>query len=80
MKELLTCVLKQTKKAVAFNVLNAESGLIESDRFMVHPGELVEFGRRLDVSRVHLIDHYHHLDLTLFLYKKPQGPHSLKKV
>jgi SAM-dependent methyltransferase len=69
MRVLLASVLKQTKKAVAFNLLNAEAGLIESNRFMMTPRDLVAWGRRLNVSRVHLIDHYHHLDLTLFLYK-----------
>jgi len=69
MEALLACVLKQTKKAVAVNVLNAESGLKESDRFMVTPKELVRFGRSLKVKRTYLMDHYHHMDLTLFLYK-----------
>jgi SAM-dependent methyltransferase len=69
MKALITSVLKQTGKAVAFNVLNSEAGIREKNRFTVKPGDLVTFGRRLKVSRVHLIDHYHRLDLTLFLYK-----------
>ncbi|HEY5038650.1 MAG TPA: class I SAM-dependent methyltransferase, partial [bacterium] len=69
MRVLLASVLKQTKKAVAFNLLNAEAGLIESNRFMMTPRDLVALGRRLNVSRVHLMDNYHHLDLTLFLYK-----------
>jgi len=61
--------IKQSRKAVAFNALNAEAGLKEKDRFTVHPKDLVVFGKSLGASRVHLIDHYHHLDLTLFLYK-----------
>jgi SAM-dependent methyltransferase len=69
MKAVLNSVLQQTRKAVAFNVLNSEAGIKESNRFMVGPRELVELGRQLEVSRVHLLDHYHHLDLTLFLYK-----------
>ncbi len=69
MRELLASVLRQTKKAVAFNILNAEAGLREPDRFMVRGRDLVAFGRKLGVSRVHLLDHYHPLDLTLFLYK-----------
>jgi SAM-dependent methyltransferase len=69
MKAVLQQVLRQTKKAVAFNALNAESGLKESDRFLVLPKELVSFGRSLGVKKAHLMDHYHHLDLTLFLYK-----------
>jgi SAM-dependent methyltransferase len=69
MRSLLGCVLRQTRKAVAFNVLNAEAEIRESNRFSAHPRELAAFGRRLGVSRVHLMDHYHHLDLTLFLYK-----------
>ena len=69
MKALLTTVLRQSKKAVAFNVLNAEAGLREGNRFTVIPRELVAFGRRLGVSRVHLMDQYHPLDVTLFLYK-----------
>jgi SAM-dependent methyltransferase len=69
MKAVLTKVLEQTRKAVAFNVLNAEAGIKETDRFTAGSKELVAFGRKLDVSHVHLMDHYHHLDLTLFLYK-----------
>ena len=69
MRALLTCVLRMTKKAVALNILNAESGLREHDRFTVMPKDLVRFGRGLKVKRTHLMDHYHHLDLTLFLYK-----------
>jgi SAM-dependent methyltransferase len=69
MKALLSSALKQTQKVVAFNVLNAEAGLKESNRFSVKPRELVSFGRQLKVSKVHLFDHYHPLDLTLFLYK-----------
>jgi SAM-dependent methyltransferase len=69
MKAVLTSVLRQTRKAVAFNVLNAEVGIREKDRFTAGPGELVAFGRKLGVSRAHLIDHYHHLDLTLFLIR-----------
>jgi SAM-dependent methyltransferase len=69
MRALLGSVLKQTKKAVAFNALNTEAGIRESNRFTVMPRELAAFGRRLGASRVHLMDHYHHLDLTLFLYK-----------
>jgi hypothetical protein len=69
MRSLLTGALKQTRRAVAFNVLNTESGLMEKDRFTVDPRKLVVFGKSLGVSKSHLIDHYHHLDLTLFLYK-----------
>jgi SAM-dependent methyltransferase len=69
MRAVLSTVLKQTKKAVAFNVLNAEADLRESNRFTVVPQELVAFGRRLGVSRAHLMDQYHPFDLTLFLYK-----------
>lgn len=69
MRAILTSALRQSRKAVAFNVLNAEAGLKEKDRFTVEPRELVAFGRGLGVSRAHLLDHYHHLDLTLFLYK-----------
>ena len=69
MRAILMSALKQSRKAVVFNVLNAEAGLKEKDRFSVEPKELVAFGRGLGVSRVHLLDHYHHLDLTLFLYK-----------
>lgn len=70
MKAVLSSALRQSRKAVAFNVLNAEAGIKEKDRFTVHPRELAAFGKSLEASRVHLIDHYHHLDLTLFLYKK----------
>lgn len=70
MKAVLTSALKSSRKAVAFNVLNAEAGIMEKDRFTAHPKELAAFGKSLGVSRAHLIDHYHHLDLTLFLYKK----------
>ena len=69
MRAVLLSALRQSRKAVAFNILNAESGLQEKDRFMVEPKELVAFGRGLGVARAHLMDHYHHLDLTLFLYK-----------
>jgi SAM-dependent methyltransferase len=69
MRAVLKNVLKQTRHAAAFNVLNRESGLKERDRFMVSPGDLVAFGRKLGVKRVLLLDDYHHLDLTLFLYK-----------
>jgi SAM-dependent methyltransferase len=69
MRALLLSVLKQVRRGVAFNVLNAEAGLREAERFSVDPKELAAFGRRLGASRVVLIDHYHHLDLTLFLYK-----------
>lgn len=69
MKAVLRQVLRQTKKAVAFNALNAESGLKESDRFLVTSKELAALGRSLKVKRTHLLDDYHHLDLTLFLYR-----------
>jgi SAM-dependent methyltransferase len=69
MRAMLKQVLRQTKKAVAFNALNADSGLKESNRFLVTPKEIVTFGRSLGVKRTHLLDHYHHLDLTLFLYR-----------
>ncbi len=69
MKAVLASALRQSRKAVAFNALNAEAGIKEKDRFTVSPQELSDFGRSLGVSRAHLIDHYHHLDLTLFLYK-----------
>jgi SAM-dependent methyltransferase len=69
MKAMLRQVLRQTKKAVAFNVLNAESGLKESNRFVVTSQEISSFGRSLGVKKTHLLDHYHHLDLTLFLYR-----------
>lgn len=69
MRAVLKNVLKQTKKAAAFNVLNRESGLKETTRFMVGPKELVVFGRKLGVRKVHLLDGYHHMDMTLFLYK-----------
>lgn len=69
MRAVLTSALKQSRKAVAFNALNAEAGIKEKDRFTAHPKELAAFGRSLGVSRIHLSDHYHHLDLTLFLYK-----------
>ena len=69
MRKVLTAVLKQTRKAVAFNVLNAEAGLKEHDRFFVSPRALAAFGSRLGTKRIHLLDHYHPMDLTLFLYK-----------
>lgn len=69
MGTLLGCVMKQTRKAVAFNVLNAEAGLKEKDRFMVHSKDLVAFGKRLGASKIRLLDHYHPMDLTLFLYR-----------
>ena len=69
MRAVLLSALRQSRKAVAFNILNAEAGLQEKDRFAVEAKELAAFGRGLGVSRVHLMDHYHHLDLTLFLYK-----------
>lgn len=69
MGAVLKNVLRQTKKAVAFNVLSGATGLKESNRFTVLPGELVSFGKKLGVARTHLLDRYHHLDLTLFLYK-----------
>jgi SAM-dependent methyltransferase len=69
MRAMLKQVLRQTKKAAAFNVLNADSGLQESNRFVVTPQEIVAFGRSLGVKRTHLLDHYHHLDITLFLYR-----------
>ncbi|HET9868990.1 MAG TPA: class I SAM-dependent methyltransferase [bacterium] len=69
LRALLKGALGQVRKGLAFNVLNAEAGLKESDRFFVHPKELAAFGRRLGGSRVRLLDHYHHLDLTLHIYK-----------
>jgi SAM-dependent methyltransferase len=68
-KTMLRQVLRQTKKAVAFNILNADSGLKESNRFVVTPQEITAMGRSLGVKKTHLLDHYHHLDLTLFLYR-----------
>jgi SAM-dependent methyltransferase len=76
MGAVLASALKQSRKAVVFNALNADAGIKEKDRFTVHPKELVAFGRGLGVSRVHLMDQYHHLDLTLFLYK---GQESARK-
>jgi SAM-dependent methyltransferase len=69
MRAILSSVLRQTRKAVAFNVLSADAGIKEADRFTAGPKQLVALGRKLGVSRVHLMDHYHHLDLTLYLYK-----------
>ncbi|HJT23980.1 MAG TPA: class I SAM-dependent methyltransferase [bacterium] len=69
MKAVLSAALRQSRKAVAFNALNAEAGIKEKDRFTTYSKELAAFGKSLGVSRVHLMDHYHHLDLTLFLYK-----------
>ena len=69
MKALLASVLKQTRKAVAFNVLNAEAGIQEANRFKVTPAELMTLGDKLRVSRLRLMDQYHPMDLTLFLYK-----------
>ncbi len=69
MRAVLAAALKASRKAVAFNVLNAEAGIQEKDRFAARPKELAAFGKSLGASRVHLMDHYHYLDLTLFLYK-----------
>jgi SAM-dependent methyltransferase len=69
MRALLKCALRQSRRAVAFNVLNAEADLREKDRFSAHPKELVSFCRKLGPSRVHLLDHYHPMDITVFLYK-----------
>ncbi len=69
MRALLKCALKQSRRAVAFNVLNAEADLREPDRFSAHPKKLVSFCRKLGPSRVHLLDHYHPMDITVFLYK-----------
>ncbi|MGH7739715.1 MAG: class I SAM-dependent methyltransferase [bacterium] len=70
MRALLSAALRQAREAVAFNALNAEAQLKEPDRFSVQAKDLVALGRRLGAPKVHLLDHYHHLDLTLFLYKK----------
>lgn len=69
MRALLGSALRQSRRAVAFNVLNADAGLREADRFSAVPKDLVSFCRRLGPSRVHLLDHYHPLDVTVFLYK-----------
>jgi len=69
MRAVLSQALRQSKKAVAFNALNAEAGVKESNRFWVKPKDLVAFGRSLGVKKTYLMDHYHHLDLTLFLYR-----------
>ena len=69
MRAILLSALRQSRKAVAFNVLNAQAGIREKNRFTADSKELVAFGRGLGVPRVHLLDHYHHLDLTLFLYR-----------
>lgn len=69
MRALLGCALRQSRRAVAFNVLNADADLREADRFSARPRELVSFCRRLGTSRVQLLDHYHPLDVTVFLYK-----------
>jgi ubiquinone/menaquinone biosynthesis C-methylase UbiE len=68
-KTMLRQILRQTKKAVAFNILNADSGLKESNRFVVTPQEITAMARSLGVKKTHLLDHYHHLDITLFLYR-----------
>ncbi len=68
-KAMLRQILRLTKKAVAFNVLNADSGIKESNRFAVTPHEITAMGRSLGVKKTHLLDHYHHMDLTLFLYR-----------
>jgi SAM-dependent methyltransferase len=69
MRAILESVIRQTRKAVAFNVLSADAGIRETNRFTADPKQLVALGRKLGVSRVHLLDHYHHLDLTLYLTK-----------
>ena len=68
-KTMLRQILLQTKKAVAFNILNADSGLKESNRFVVTNQEITAMARSLGVKKTHLLDHYHHLDITLFLYR-----------
>lgn len=70
MRALLSVSLRQAREAVAFNVLNAEAELKEPDRFSAQAKDLVALGRRLGAPKIHLLDHYHHLDLTLFFYKK----------
>jgi len=70
MRALLKAALRQTRGGVAFNVLNAEAGLKEADRFCADPKALVAFGRGLGAAKVCLLDHYHHLDLTLLLYHR----------
>jgi SAM-dependent methyltransferase len=68
MRALLREALRECRRGVAFNVLNSEA-VQESDRFSVHPNELINFSRRLGPSRLHLLDHYHPSDLTIFLFK-----------
>jgi SAM-dependent methyltransferase len=68
MRAMLREVLRECRRAVAFNVLNSES-VREPDRFSVNSKELVAFSRRLGPSRIHLLDHYHPSDLTVFLLK-----------
>jgi len=69
MRTILQRILRQTKKAVAFNVLNAESGLDETNRFVVTPQEITALGRTLGVKRIRLLKDYHPQDLTLFFYR-----------
>ncbi len=69
MRALLREALKESRRGVGFNVLNADADLREADRFGANPRELVSFCRRLGPSRVQLMDHYHPLDLTVFLFK-----------
>jgi SAM-dependent methyltransferase len=69
MRAVLTAALRQSRRAVAFNVLKSGAGLREADRFSARPGDLAAFGRSLGVRKVRLLENYHPLDLTLFLYK-----------
>jgi SAM-dependent methyltransferase len=68
MRALLREALRECRRGVAFNVLNSEA-VREPDRFSVQTNELVDFAKRLGPSRVHLLDHYHPSDLTVFLFK-----------
>jgi trans-aconitate methyltransferase len=69
MRAMLKQVFRQTDKAVALNALNAESGIRESNRFMVTPEEMAALGRAMGAKRTRLLKNYHPKDLTLFLYR-----------
>ena len=69
MKAVLQQALRSSRKAVAFNVLSSESGLRESNRFMVTPREIIKLGKELGARRIRKVNLYHPHDLTLFLYR-----------
>ncbi len=72
MIRLLGKAWKATRKAVAFNMLSAQSDLVDSGRHHYNPSRMASAALRLTPYVVLRHDYLPH-DFTLYLYREPQS-------